>query len=213
MARAPQAIWDLFESIQHQVPSAVMSGIVGDRSHSFGYHLARNELPGTDYSVQLRRDRAGDAGSASALDVKFGPVLMRTVTARLLAAARAKDPRLSALREFCGTTDGRSTYPWDLSTGSSEGVGSWDSSHLWHVHLSFYRDAANNGAALAPIAAVIGGVTLTPARARKSVLVKRGDTLTSIAAAHHLTLTQLEHLNTQIHDFNAIAIDQRIFVS
>lgn len=159
-ATAPQAIWGLYGTVT--VGGKVMSGIVGDVAHSFGYHLCRNDLPADDYSVVLPLDRLGDAGSASALDIKLGPAEMITVTNRLLTAAKAHDPRLYALREFCGTTDGLNTHPYDLSNGQEGPLNSWDSSHLWHVHFSFYRAYANDAAALAPIAAVVNGEAATP---------------------------------------------------
>jgi hypothetical protein len=157
MATAPQAIFTLFAATQNAVPRAVLSGIVGDQAHSFGYHLARTELPADDYSVVLPLDKQGDGGAASALDISLPPDLMVTVTNRLLAAAKAHDPRLRALREFCGTTDGVHTHPYDLSNGQDGPLDSWDSSHLWHVHLSFYRAYSENATALAPIADVIAG--------------------------------------------------------
>lgn len=157
MANAPAAIFHLFDLIHLGIPSAVLSGIVGDTAHSFGYHLARNELPGNDYSVVLPPDRLGSSSNASALDISLSPSWMKTVTSRLLAAARKNDPRLHALREFCGTTDGRNTHPYDLSNDQDGPLGSWDDSHLWHVHLSFYRQFSADSRALAPIAEVITG--------------------------------------------------------
>jgi hypothetical protein len=160
-ARAPAAIYALWSAIDHAIPRAQLGGIVGDTAHSFGYHLARRDLPASDYSTQLRADRLGAADCAAALDVTLPADLMKTCTKRLVVAAKARDPRLRALREFCGTLDGSHTYPWDLSTNSSEGVDTWDGSHLWHIHLSFYREFADDAAALAPIADVLAGVSTT----------------------------------------------------
>lgn len=155
---APQPILDLFAAIKRRMPAAELSGVLGDRAHTYGYHRARNVLPASDYSVQLAGDRAGDGWAASALDVKLPDELMRLVTRRLLTAAQAHDPRLRAVREFCGTLNGAETFPWDIAGGNrSEGVGSWDASHLWHIHLSFLRSYATDAAALAPIAGVILG--------------------------------------------------------
>jgi hypothetical protein len=162
MATAPQAIYTLFATVQNAVPRSVLSGIVGDQQHSFGYHLSRDSLPADDYSVVLPLDKQGDGGAASALDISLPPDLMIAVTNRLLAAAKAHDPRLRALREFCGTTDGVHTHPYDLSNGQDGPLDSWDSSHLWHVHLSFYRTYSENSAALAPIADVIAGRPAKP---------------------------------------------------
>lgn len=160
-ARAPDAIRNLWFDVQRLVPQAVLSGIVGDTAHSFGYHLARRDLPSSDYSVHTTLDRRGASDCASALDISLSPDLMQKVTRRLHAAAVNRDPRLKALREFCGTLDGSHTYPWDLYTNTSEGIDTWDDSHLWHVHLSFYRAYADDYAALAPIAQVIAGVSIT----------------------------------------------------
>jgi len=160
-AVAPAAIYSLWNKVHAYIPSAELSGIVGDVAHSFGYHLARRDLPGNDYSVQLNLDQQGSSANASALDVSLSPDLMKLVTGRLINAAKKKDPRLRALREFCGTTDGYTTHNYDLSNGY-EGFGEWDDSHLWHVHLSFYRAYADNAAALAPIADVMAGKPLVP---------------------------------------------------
>jgi len=159
-AYAPAAIQQLFAAIQARIQVAQFGGIVGDQQHSFGYHLARNDLPATDYSVQLPADHLGDGAAASALDVTLGlgSPLMITCTSRLLNAARAGDPRLRALRSFCGTTDGQNTHPYDLSNHQDGPLNSWDKSHLWHIHLSIYREFSNNWAALAPIADVFCGV-------------------------------------------------------
>ena len=69
--------------------------------------------------------------------------------------------RLSALREFCGTTNGTNPHPYDLSTGFDDpnNTEGWDDSHLWHIHLSIYRMHANDESVLLPIADVFAGVT------------------------------------------------------
>jgi hypothetical protein len=146
-ATAPARILDVekeFAQRADRPKSYRFSGVAGDANHSFGYHVDPLELPGSDYSLQTARDRAGAAAyphDASAWDLSFGPGDMKTVTNRLLTAAKKSDPRMKAVREFCGTLDGRNTYPWDLHGNQSEGINSWDDSHLWHVHISFYRDA------------------------------------------------------------------------
>ncbi len=160
-ARAPTAIMHLWSDVHAAIPSAQLGGIVGDTAHSFGYHLARQDLPSSDYSVQLAPDKLGASDCASALDITLDPTLMKTVTQRLLTACQARDPRVKALREFCGTLNGVDTYPYDNYQHGSEGLDSWDNSHLWHVHCSFLREYADNYAALAPIADVIAG-TPTP---------------------------------------------------
>jgi hypothetical protein len=158
---APAAIQNVYNRIT--IGSKQMSGIIGDSAHTYGYHRCRDVLPSNDYSRQLALDKQGDGQAASALDVSFNSGDMKLVTQRLLDAAKAGDSRLSGLREFGGTTNGSVTKSYDLSNGH-EGNGEWDSSHLWHVHLSFYRAYANDTNRLATIADVInaGGGSAPP---------------------------------------------------
>lgn len=169
-AVAPSAIYALWNAIKAKQPRAQLGGIVGDTAHSFGYHLARRDLPASDYSVSLPADKLGSSANASALDVSLPADLMKRYTANLLAAAKAGDHRLRALREFCGTLNGTDTYPYDLSSHSGEGINSWDDSHLWHIHLSFYREFADNEAALLPIADVMLGIPLDQDKAEEMAL-------------------------------------------
>lgn len=160
---APTAIHALFDLIHARIPDAQLSGILGDQSHTYGYHRARAVLPPSDYSVELAEDKLGDAWSASALDVKLPTALMETVTARLMTAMKGHDPRVKALREFFGTLNGSDVTGWDQrspTTPYDDCATTSDDSHLWHVHLSIYREFANDANALAPIADVIAGVQL-----------------------------------------------------
>lgn len=156
---APSAIRGLFDKVKAKTPSAVLSGILGDSSHTYGYHRARNYLPGSDYSVQYAEDRMGDGDAASALDISLSPVDMRIVTQRLMNACLGHDSRLHPLREFFGTLNGITVTGYDRAAGDYT---SSDTSHLWHVHLSILRRYANDATALAPIADVINGVGTAP---------------------------------------------------
>lgn len=153
-ATAPDRILNVvreFDARKDRPKSYRLGGVAGDAKHSFGYHVDPADLPKGDYSLTTPRDRQGAKDhphDASAWDQSYGPADMIVVTNRLLKAAKAKDPRMKAVREFCGTRNGTQTYPWDLYTNSSEGINTWDDSHLWHVHLSFYRDAVQAEVAL-----------------------------------------------------------------
>jgi hypothetical protein len=162
---APEAIEQLAKQIIRAVPGAVLSGIVGDASHTYGYHRSRNWINasgqgGGDYSVQLGQDKKGDGDVAAALDVSLPPDTMKAVTHRLIKAMQDNDGRVRAVREVFGTVDGKHVTGWDRHNPDSTGDDSWtssDDSHLWHVHLSFYRELATDAAALAPVAEVCGG--------------------------------------------------------
>jgi hypothetical protein len=163
---APDAIRQLANQVIRAVPGAVLSGIVGDASHTYGYHRSRNWILASgqdgsgDYSVQLAQDKKGDGDAAAALDVSLPPDMMKAVTHRLIKAMRDNDGRVGAVREVFGTVDGKHVTGWDRHNPDRPQDDSWtssDDSHLWHVHLSFYRELATDAESLAPVAEVCGG--------------------------------------------------------
>jgi hypothetical protein len=163
---APDAIQRLAHHIVRTVPGAVLSGIVGDASHTYGYHRSRNwihaggQFGSGDYSVQLPQDRKGDGEAAAALDISLPPDMMKLVTHRLIHAMRHNDARVGAVREVFGTVDGTHVTGWDRHNPDRTTDDTWTSSddtHLWHVHLSFYRELATDPAALAPVVNVCAG--------------------------------------------------------
>lgn len=161
---APAAIRRGYDSIT--LGSKQLSGIVGDSAHTYGYHRGRDYLPASDYSCQLWLDKQGDGQAASALDIKLSTADMELATGRLLKAAKAHDPRLKGLREFGGTTNGTLTHSYDLADPNNpnddhEGFGEWDDSHLWHLHLSFYRAYSNNWDAIKGIFEIINGAAVS----------------------------------------------------
>lgn len=153
---APDAIRWLANAIRDSVETAEISGIVGDRAHTYGYHRARNVIPRNDYSAVLAADRRGDGDAASALDMKYSAKWMKIITQRLIDSAEdPNDPRMTGVREFYGTTNsavvnGRihnGDYAWRFESS--------DDSHLWHVHISFLREHANNKQTMQDVLSVI----------------------------------------------------------
>ena len=137
------------------------SGIVGDAAHGYGYHLAPNQLPSSDYSVRLSLDTGSGVNRnyASALDISLPASTMKQVTARLKAAALdPNDTAMEYVREFYGTLNGSSVYGLihDSATGAWRQSTS-DSSHLWHVHVSIFRKYANDKKALDAVYGVLVG--------------------------------------------------------
>ncbi|MET7962018.1 hypothetical protein [Micromonospora zamorensis] len=124
-------------------------GIVGDPAHRGGYHCGSDRVVSGDYSVvESPRDRAGLTLDAAALDV--GPFEVRsggrthtlaTFSAWCVAqcAANAADTR--DIREIIYSLDGSTVKRWDRLGKRSTG----DSSHRWHTHFSFFRDAIKAG--------------------------------------------------------------------
>jgi hypothetical protein len=139
----------------YQRPAAAF-GCRGDTDHTSGYHRSRSFIVNSPYSTKRLQDESiqyaldtnePDWSLCSAFDFVPGSwgsvdnrVKMAQLTQRLLNAARARDPRLSALREIAGTLDGRNVTRFRCSDGVI--LSPFDSSHLDHIHGSFWRSRA-----------------------------------------------------------------------
>lgn len=165
MAVAPPNLLWMFNEFKRRAPKSWdvrLGGIVGDAAHGYGYHLAPNQLPNSDYSMQEADDRGSGVNSnySSALDITMSHTGMVAVTNNLLKAARdPDDDRVGIAREFYGQADEDShveglihdddEYAWRDATS--------DSSHLWHVHIGFFRKWNNDKAKLALFLEVLLG--------------------------------------------------------
>lgn len=149
---APDAIRAVYDALT--LPGKQLSGIIGDSAHDYGYHRGRNYVGYGDYSAVLPPDLGGDGEAACGLDVSLPPDQMSAATQRLLNAVSSGDGRTAAVREFYGTVDGYNVVGWDQAYACPA---TSDSSHLWHIHISVYRQWANDHAVLLPIADVMNG--------------------------------------------------------
>jgi hypothetical protein len=128
------------------------AGIVGDTAHADGgdsYHLGEDQIRARGsrdrYSVdESARDRRGLDDYASAMDIGLFSVRtprglfgLRDFSVWLVELCKAGDPDTRDLREVIYSPDGRSVRRWDREKRRSSG----DDSHLFHTHLSEYRDA------------------------------------------------------------------------
>lgn len=160
----------LAKAFDHGLEGLTFSGIAPSSATAYGYHNSRSRHEAgftrdglNDYSIQVPLDKEGDALNFSALDLgsnnSTGRRTTRVLTERLKAATDANDPRVSYLREFYGSLDnetvlGRTHDSLEDDWGSS----SADNSHLWHIHLSFFRKYANDPLALAAVLEVLLGL-------------------------------------------------------
>lgn len=162
-------LWDLWLGADNAIKSARFGGIYANKS---GYHNTRNahfseagRERGWDdnYSVQLSLDKQGPGDKAAALDLTLSDADMKTYTKRLKQAMESGDPRMGSVKEFYGTLDGNVVY--GLGKKSRSGTPyktSADSSHLWHIHLSFFRaDVADRGRVLDVLGVLTGAVKPT----------------------------------------------------
>jgi hypothetical protein len=133
----------------HLSPAAL--GIVGDAAHArrASYHngwdrvIAYGRTAATDYTIRTARDRAlPRTYAASALDIGNFPKL-RSLSLSLVAQARANLPGTRDMREIIYSPDGQRVLRWDRERGYSSmpRTGEADNSHLWHTHVSWYRDS------------------------------------------------------------------------
>lgn len=122
-------------------------GIVGDPDHAAtgGYHEGNDDLArvgrlSTDYSKrESARDRPG-TNAASAIDIGefvHGAVSLRSLTLGFVDACQRGDPRTADVREVIFTPDGSTVRRFDRLGIRTTG----DSSHLFHTHISFFRDS------------------------------------------------------------------------
>lgn len=131
-------------------------GIVPDARHrqSGGYHCGRDDLVAagrlaTDYSTQHPRDRAGLTDAASALDLgklRGSLAELQAFSTWLVEQCQAKAPGTEDIREVIWSPDGKVVKRWSgidriTRDGWPTGTGNGDQSHLWHTHISWFRDA------------------------------------------------------------------------
>jgi hypothetical protein len=155
---APAAVAGVFTRLEELRPRVdwTLAGIVGDAEHVYGYHRARAVLPPDDYSVQLPPDQRGPEWAASALDIKPPDVAHQSrLTRRLLYASHTRDPHLTrVVREWYGSLDGVKVVGYDIPTMTPATA---DDSHLWHIHISFFRANLDRPALLRPVGDILAG--------------------------------------------------------
>jgi len=171
--QAPPNLFRMYALVDPHLSSMRVGGIVGDTRHvaGGGYHISREDLrshgQGSDYSIQAPADQRGNASYAAAIDISLGPKQMVTVSKRLRAAMEGTDydPRIEPLREFIGTVDNRNVCGYNrYRTNSTSRRTGWypsgysESSHLWHVHLSFFREYCNDWNSILGVAEVVCGL-------------------------------------------------------
>jgi hypothetical protein len=133
------------------------AGIVGNAAHvavGTSYHLGKSQLISTAYSIALARDKAGCTEAAAALDVSRGSRTLAELQAWsrwLVAQCQAKAPGTEDIREVIYSPDGVYVKRWDnyahILYAGGTGTGQGDDSHLWHTHISWFRDTESKGKA------------------------------------------------------------------
>lgn len=131
--------------------------------HFYGYHLGKDQIFSTDlcvapdgsnramgwndYSVKTARDKAGLTNGRSGMDVEFQYAAklrdFSTWLVKKCMAERGRGPRQyrsNNIREIIYSPDGKEVWRYDHESGTNT-KGGGDNSHLWHTHISWYRDS------------------------------------------------------------------------
>jgi hypothetical protein len=126
-------------------------GIVGDTRHvtkGTSYHLGKSQLADGAYSAKLPRDVEGLTDAASAIDLgKLDGSLtgLQKFSTWLVNQCKANAPGTNDIREVIWSPDGKVVRRWDDVSrtiyNGGDGTGQGDNTHLYHTHISFYRDA------------------------------------------------------------------------
>lgn len=170
------AEWWLWLRLHELEPKSELGGIYAPKKgfHNLGAanHDEGQGQRGTDYSIRDAINRHGAGMThASALDWTFPDAQRgdyRTIdrySGRLIRSALDQhDPRLDmVLFEFYGQTD-TDPYVEGYNEYSEEPVTS-DSSHLWHLHMSFLRSACDDYWGMWALLTVLMGWTVAEWRA------------------------------------------------
>lgn len=172
-ANITDAEWWLWLRLKELEPKSQLGGILAWKKgfHSTGqYNL--DHYP-TNYSIRDAVNREGPwwRDKASAIDWTFPDaqggsyVTIAKYTARVIASGRdSNDPRLDrVLYEVYGNADNDTTVEgWDEY--HEESVSS-DSSHLWHIHFSFFRSKCGDFWGMWALLTVLMGWTVSQWRA------------------------------------------------
>lgn len=159
-ARISGPEWQLWERAKEIITGVRLGGIFASKS---GYHNTvdanRSRWPG-NYSIRFALDtQHGPSDKARAIDLTMSDVQMRAYTRRLANAAAAEDPRMRPVREFYGTVDSQVvTGRIRDSDGGAYRSSTSDSSHLWHIHVSFWAAYCADWTALSGVADILAGI-------------------------------------------------------
>lgn len=135
-------------------------GAAGDNNHVYGRHRSANwDLTSrycTDrsYGTTNNKDKQGDLNWYRAVDVGIQGQPLWDASHRVDQAVRAG--RAPAIAEWFGTFNGQTVVGWFEGHPSSS-----DSSHLWHLHVGFWNQYANDANVMKQTFEIITGGDVT----------------------------------------------------
>jgi murein L,D-transpeptidase YcbB/YkuD len=167
---ANQNTKDFASKWDNALPSAVLSGIVGDAHHAAngGYHISIEDQPSSNYSVTRSDDKAPPGNwarnEAAAVDMSMSTSDMVLTYKRVMAVwSNQSDPRrkyVNAVNCFDGIGDAERL---DFVSGVRSFA---TSDHKWHTHLEIRRRYVNDAKAMDAIWSMVSGEQLAAYEAR-----------------------------------------------
>lgn len=160
-SKTPDAVYSVYYHVKARVASARYGG---GYTLKPGFHssVEDNQARWPDnYSIRDAINRREPLTVGRAVDLSLSGTDMKRHTGYLANAAAADDPRLAPVREFYGTLNGTTVFG-RAHTGPDTDwrSSSADSSHLWHIHLSFFTPYVDDWDALAGVVSVVLGESL-----------------------------------------------------
>jgi hypothetical protein len=150
MTYAPQTLKNL--AAYWVAQGGVNLGIVGDTAHlakGTSYHLGKDSLTSTAYSIRTARDKAGLTNAASAIDLGRLDGSLEKLWAFSLWFAKqcmAKKPGYHDVREVIFWLPSRNrVVGWSALAPGSLINDYGDLSHKTHTHISYFRDSEYRG--------------------------------------------------------------------
>jgi hypothetical protein len=145
-------------------------GAPGDNNHLYGRHRSPNwdrqsrYCTDRSYGTTDSRDHAGDQDWYRAVDIGIQGDTLHAACHRLDNAVRAG--QLPEVAEWFGTFDGHTVVGWYEGHPSSS-----DSSHLYHMHVGFWTEYADNFQVMQRVYGIITGTAteddMTPDESRR----------------------------------------------
>lgn len=159
MSAITDAMWYFWTEFKKIEPTVQLGGIYANKP---GYHNTRAANSSTNYSVILPPDKLGPSDKAAAIDLTFPDAqagnysTIARYSSRLLKSGQdPNDNRGNYLREFYGNADfDNSVEGWDFYYARSA---TSDTSHLWHIHISFLRKYVTSLTAMDSVLSILRG--------------------------------------------------------
>jgi hypothetical protein len=143
MTYAPTRLLELRRYLRQQTGlSDNALGIVGDENHDGGYHHGWDDRrirngQTSDYSwTESTRDSSHRTNAAAAIDIGMFDRLLE-LNRWLVGQCEAGAQDCTDIRSIIYTDNGTTVKRWDRLRRRTTG----DSSHLYHTHVSYFRDA------------------------------------------------------------------------